>query len=61
MIRLFICAALQVAFVTAYATWAATSYDAAIRMLPVFIAVAWGLIVYNNWRPIWAYVRTWRR
>ncbi len=58
---MFICAALQVAFVSAYGTWAVVRYDAALQMMPSFIAVAWALILYNNWRPIWEYVRTWRR
>lgn len=58
---MFICAAAQILFVGMYGMWAILRPEDARATLPVFIATAWVLIVYNNWRPIWAYVRTWRR
>ncbi len=61
MTRVFICSAAQIVFVGMYAGVTAVRYDLAIKLLPAFIAITWALVIYNNWRPIWEYVRTWRR
>lgn len=62
MTRMFICGALQIAFVTAYGTLAAVRTDQAVDWLLPFIAVVWILVIYNNWHPIWTGLRVvWTR
>lgn len=58
MKRLFVCAALQIAFVSAYATWAILQPREAFGWLLPFVAVVWILVIYNNLGPIRV---SWRR
>lgn len=61
MTRMFICGALQIAFVSAYGTVAVVRPQTAFAWLLPFVAVVWVLVIYNNWRPIWTVLRRPRR
>lgn len=57
MTRLFICGAMQIVFVSVYGTWAVLNPHSAFAWLVPFVVVVWVLVIYNNWRPIWAVLR----
>ncbi len=56
---MFVCGALQIAFVSAYGTVAAVRTPTAVAWLLPFVGVVWVLVIYNNWRPIWSVLRVW--
>ena len=57
MIRMFLCAAAQIAFVAVYGTWAALRPEAAFGWMLPFVVVVWALVLHNEWRAIAAGVR----
>lgn len=49
---MFICGALQVAFVSAFATLTAVRPETAFAWLLPFVGVVWVLVLYNNWAAL---------
>ncbi len=57
MIRMFICAAMQIAFVAMYGTWALIRPEAAFEWMPPFTVAVIALVLHNEWQAIAAGVR----